>query len=311
MKLLISTWQDGLYVLDGDATSHELAGHRVQGLTVADEGSVISILDGNTIGQRSSDGTWNTLARSDTELSACLISQGETFIGTDTNAGLMRLVDGRLETVTSFDHVHDRENWYAGTAIVDGKVVGPPLGVRSMSAANDGSVLFANVHVGGIPRSTDRGVSWHPTIDIESDVHQVACSSSQSNVVAAATAVGLCMSHDAGESWVIETNGLHEPHCLAVAFIGDEVFVSASEDPFSKRGAVYRRPLDGSGPLVPVGGGLPRWTSGVVDTACMTASGTNAAIIDQAGHVYVSSDTGRTWSRKARGLTGSSAAAFV
>ncbi len=311
MKLLISTWRDGLYVLDGDVTSHELAGRGVRGLTAADDGCVIAILDGNTIGRRSGDGAWNILARSDAELSVCLISQGETFVGTDSNAGLMRLVDGRLEAVNSFDHVRSRETWYAGAAIVDGKVVGPPLGVRSMSATKDGSVLFANVHVGGIPRSTDRGVSWHPTIDIESDVHQVACSSFRSNVVVAAAAVGLCISHDAGESWVIETDGLHEPHCLAAAFIGNEVFVSASEHPFSEKGAVYRRALGGGDPFVPVGGGLPRWTTGVVDTACMTASGTKAAIVDQAGNVYISSDAGCTWSRKASGLTGASAAAFV
>lgn len=311
MNLLISTWHDGLYVLDEDTTSHELAGHGVRGLTVADASSAIAILDGNTITRRSGDGTWSELARSETELSACLISQGEIFVGTDTNAGLMRLVSGRLEAVTSFDHVPGRENWYAGTAIIDGKVVGPPLGVRSMSATDDGSVLFANIHVGGIPRSTDRSVSWHPTIDIESDVHEVACSPLHSNLVAAAAAVGLCISHDAGENWVIETDGLHEPHCLAVAFIGDEVFVSASEHPFSEKGAIYRRPLGGSRPFVPAGGGFPRWTSGVVDTACMTASGTNAAIVDQAGQVYVSSDMARTWSRKASGLTGSSGAVFV
>lgn len=311
MALLISTWQDGLYILDGDVTSHELAGHSVRGLTATDKGCVIAILDGNTIGRRTSDGAWNELARSDTALSVCLISWGETFVGTDDNAGLMRLVDGRLEAVKSFDDAPGRESWYAGTAIVDGEVVGPPLGVRSMSATNDGSALFANVHVGGIPKSTDRNVSWRPTIDIETDVHQVACSPYDSTIVAAAAAVGLCISRDAGENWVIETDGLHEPHCLAVAFIGDEVFVSSSEHPFSEIGAVYRRPLGGTGPFAPVGGGFPRWTSGVVDTACMTASGANAAIIDQAGNVYVSSDTGRTWSRKASGLTGASAAVFV
>ncbi len=311
MKLLISTWRDGLYVLDGDATSHELAGHRVQGLTAADQGCVIAIVDGNTLSQRSSDGAWNILARSDNELSTCLISQGETFVGTDNNAGLLHLVDGRLEAVKSFDNVPGRESWYAGTAIVDGRVVGPPLGVRAMSAASDGSVRVGNVHVGGIPRSTDRSVSWRPTIDVATDVHQVACSSIHSNVVAAAAAVGLCLSLDAGESWIIETDGLHEPHCLAVAFIGNEVFVSASEHPFSEKGAVYRRPLSEGVPFAPVAGGLPRWTSGVVDTACMTASGRNAAIIDQAGHVYYSSDTGCTWSLKASGLTGASAAAFI
>ncbi len=311
MQLLISTWRDGLYVFDGDKTSHEMAGHGVRGLTTADNGSVIAILDSNIISRRSSDGTWNELIRSDIELSVCVISQDEIFVGTDDNAGMMRLVDGRLEVVNSFEHVRGRESWYAGTAIVDGKVVGPPLGVRSMSAAGDGSALFANVHVGGIPRSTDRGVSWHPTIDIETDVHEVACSNVHPNVVAAASAVGLYISHDAGENWAIETEGLHEPHCLAVAFIGAEVFVSASEHPFSEKGAVYRRSLDGGEPFVPVGGGFPRWTSGVVDTACMTASGANAAIIDQAGNVHVSSDTGRTWSRKASGLRGSSATAFV
>lgn len=311
MQLLISTWRDGLHVLDGGKTSHELAGRGVRGLTAADDGSVIAIIDNTTISRRSRDGTWNELIRSNIELSVCLISQGEIFVGTDVNAGMMRLVDSRLEAVKSFDRVGGRESWYAGTAIIDGKVVGPPLGVRSMSAARDGSALFANVHVGGIPKSTDRGVSWHPTIDIETDVHEVVCSNTHTNVVAAASAVGLCISHDAGESWSIETDGLHEPHCLAVVFIGAEVFVSASEHPFSEKGAVYRRSLDGSEPFAPVGGSFPRWTSGVVDTACMTVNGANAAIIDQAGDVYVSSDTGSTWAHQASGLTGVSTAVFV
>ena len=311
MKLLISTWQNGLFVLDGDVVSHELAGHGVRGLTAADEGCAIAVLGGDTLGQRSSDGVWRKLARSDAELSVCLNSQGDTFVGTDANAGLLRLVDGRLEAVSSFNEVLGRESWYAGTAIVNGKVVGPPLGVRSMSATIDGSVLFANVHVGGIPRSTDRGSSWRPTIEIDSDVHQVACSPLDANVVVAAAAVGVCMSHDAGENWVVETDGLHEPHCLAAAFIGDEVFVSASADPFSEKGAVYRRPIGGGGPFAPVGNGFPRWTTGVVDTACIAVKGANAAIVDAAGSVYVSSDMGCTWSPKASGLTKASAAVFV
>ncbi|MEL7130024.1 MAG: hypothetical protein AAGK23_10780 [Pseudomonadota bacterium] len=311
MQLLISTWRDGLYVMGGDKIEHELAGRGVRGLTAAGDGSVIAILDNTAISRRSRDGTWNELIRSDIDLSVCLISQGEVFVGTDVNAAMMRLVDSRLEAVKSFDHVVGRESWYGGTAIIDGKVVGPPLGVRSMTAACDGSAIFANVHVGGIPRSTDQGASWHPTINIEADVHEVVCSNTHISVVAAASAVGLCLSHDAGESWQIETKGLHEPHCLAAVFIGDEIFVSASEHPFSEKGAVYRRSLDGSEPFAPVDGGFPRWTSGVVDTACMTASGANAAIIDQAGNVYVSSDAGSNWSHKTSGLTGVSAALFT
>ena len=56
-----------------------------------------------------------------------------------------------------------KETWHAGTAVVDGRVVGPPLGVRSMAATCDGMALIANVRVGGIPRSTDGGVTWRPT----------------------------------------------------------------------------------------------------------------------------------------------------
>jgi hypothetical protein len=42
-------------------------------------------------------------------------------------------------------------------AIIDAKLMGPPLGIRSMAATHDGAVLLANVHVGGVPRSTDAG----------------------------------------------------------------------------------------------------------------------------------------------------------
>ena len=62
----------------------------------------------------------------------------------------------------------------------------------------DGSVLLANVHVGGIPRSTDGGVTWQPTIDVDSDVHEVRAHPHRSGVVMAAAAIGLCASRDGG-----------------------------------------------------------------------------------------------------------------
>ena len=65
-----------------------------------------------------------------------------------------------------------RDTWYAGSAIVNGQRVGPPLGIRSVTATPDG-VLLVNVHVGGIVRSSDGGITWQPTIDIDTDVHQV------------------------------------------------------------------------------------------------------------------------------------------
>jgi len=173
--------------------------------------------------------------------------------------------------------------------------MGPPLGIRSMAATCDGGVLLANVHVGGIPRSTDGGLTWQPTIDIDSDVHQVCAHPTLPDIVIAA-AVGLCISRDAGATWTIEQRGLHAPHCSAVAFGRNDIFLAASTDPFAAQGAVYRRAIDGNGPLQPLGGGMPKWINGKADTDCIATRDAMAAVIDRSGRLYVSHDDGATWS---------------
>jgi hypothetical protein len=95
---------------------------------------------------------------------------------------------------------------------------------------------------------------------------------------------------------------LHAHYCSAVAFAGTDLLVAASEDHFAARGGVYRRPLDELGPLLPVGGGLPQWLDGIVDTACMATHASALALADRGGNVYLSKDTGQTWSRIAEGL---------
>jgi hypothetical protein len=118
----------------------------------------------------------------------------------------------------------------------------------------------------------------------------------------AAAAIGLCTSRDGGLTWDVEQEGLHASHCSAVAFAGDDVLVSASLDPFAEQGAVYRRRVDGQGPLVAIAGGLPAWTDGKVDTGCIATHGSAVALADRKGNLYVSADTGRSWSRQAAGL---------
>ncbi len=88
--------------------------------------------------------------------------------------------NGKPERLKGFDNVPGRGKWFGN---------GPPLGVRSLTATADGAALLAAVHVGGIPRSSDRGDTWTSTVPVMFDVHEVAAHPSMPNIVAAAAAV--------------------------------------------------------------------------------------------------------------------------
>jgi hypothetical protein len=295
-SILVATWDNGLFSVTGKMVRQELANQSVRSLVADGRGGVLAIVGGHSLCRRSTDGEWTEIAKSEFDLSCCVPIGNVIFVGTD-DANILRVgADGAQQRLTGFDAVAGRDKWYAGSAIIDGKRMGPPLGIRSMAATCDGAVLLANVHVGGVPRSTDFGLTWQPTIDIDSDVHQVCAHPTRPDIVIAAAAVGLCVSRDAGMTWTIEQQGLHALHCSAVAFGRNNIFVSASTDPFAAQGAVYRRPIDGNGPLQPLGGGMPQWIEGKADTDCIATRDSMAAVIDRSGRLYVSHDDGATWS---------------
>jgi hypothetical protein len=305
-SILVATWENGLFSVTGNMVRQELAGLSVRSLVADGHGGTLAIVGGHSLRRRTSDGEWTEVATSEFELSCCVSIGNVVFAGTD-DAHILRVdPDGAQQCLTGFDTVPGRDTWYAGTAIVDGKLMGPPLGIRSMAATCDGAVLLANVHVGGVPRSTDSGLTWRPTIDIDIDVHEVCAHPARPDVVIAAAAAGLCVSRDAGATWTIEQQGLHAHHCSAVAFGRSAMFVSASTDPFAAQGAVYRRPIDGDGPLQPLGGGMPRWTDGRVDTDCIATRDSTVAVIDGSGCLYVSRDDGASWSHSGDRLPDSS-----
>jgi len=294
--VLAATWRDGLFVGAGEAFDQELADQPIRSLAPDGNGGALAIVGGRSLRRRSAKGEWSAITTAESELSCCVAVGDAIYVGTDDARVLRFGPEAILEPLAGFDNVAGREKWYAGTALVDGRLVGSPLGIRSITATCNGAVLLANVHVGGIPRSTDQGATWRPSIEIDADVHQVCAHPTRPDIVVAAAAVGLCVSRDGGASWTIEQDGLHAPHCSAVAFAGVDILVSASEDPFAARGAIYRRPIDGSGPLQAIGGGLPRWTEGKADTGCIATLGSTVAAVDSAGHLYISADSGRTWS---------------
>jgi hypothetical protein len=303
--VLVATWDSGLFAIMGDKRTQEMANEPVRGLTPDGRGGALAIAGGHSLRRRSADGVWTTVAESDWELSCCVATGDAVYVGTD-DARMLRLRDGVLEAMEGFDRVAGRDTWFAGSAIVNGQRVGPPLGIRSVAASPEGGALFANVHVGGIPRSLDGGKTWEPTIDVESDVHEVRVHQADPSIVVAAAAVGLCLSRDAGATWILEHEGLHAVHCSAVAIAGEDILISASSSPFAAQGRMYRRPLRADGVLTTVEGGMPEWTEGKVDTGCIAVKGSYVAAADMGGNLYVSDDFGRTWSRRASGLAVSS-----
>ena len=299
--ILAATWSDGVFVFTGETRGQELPGQSVKALVADPSGDTLAIVDRHSLCRRSREGEWSTIAGTQLDL-ACLVVVGSlVYAGTD-DARIVRIGEhGSVDFVAGFDAVPGREQWYAGAALIDGQLLGPPLGIRSMAATSDGAVLLANVHVGGIPRSTDGGVTWQPTIDIDSDVHEVCTHPVHPEIVVAAAATGLCVSRDGGATWTVEQEGLHATYCSAVAFSDDDILVAASTDHFALEGAVYRRALGVDGPLERVAG-LPEWFDGIVDTGCIATNGSAVAVADKGGNLYVSAGGGGTWLRRGSGL---------
>jgi hypothetical protein len=297
-------------VCTGERRHHELAGQLVGALAPDGHGGALAIVSGHALRRRSPDGEWMTLATSEAQLSCCVSVGDVIYVGTD-DARVLRVGDiGDMEPLPGFEAVAGRHAWYAGSTVIDGQRVGPPLGIRSITVTADRRVLLANVHVGGIPRSTDGGATWHPTIGIATDVHEVCAHPTNPGMVIAAAAVGLCVSRDAGATWTVEQDGLHASYCSAVAFLSNDIVVAASTDHFAKRGAVYRRPLDRRQSLEPIGG-LPRWIDGIADTRCIATQGSAAAVADRGGNLWLSTDSGQTWVRHAEGLPAPSSLLIV
>jgi hypothetical protein len=282
---------DGLFTLNG-STERQVEGHSVTAL-----GRGWAIFDGESVVYATDDGWRQALTVRSPERSlgihgALLARVDDAIVG--WGSSLTRVVKkGRFEPMAGFEAVPGRDDWHA--------VGSRQPYVRSLTATADG-VLLANVHVGGIPRSVDGGKTWQPTIDVDADVHQVRAHPQRPELVLAAAAVGLCRSEDAGETWDVLTDGLHATYCRAVAAAADVMFVSASTGPFTEHAALYRRAIDGHGPLERCTDGLPERLAHNIDTACLDTDGTQVAFGGADGVVYGSEDAGRTWHVLADGL---------
>lgn len=270
---------DGRLVLAGDARQ-VASGHDRWVASVAGTAHV------------SADGDrWEAVAPElDREVTTvCDAGAGTLLLGT-VGAHLFRVdAHGATTELSALRAVDTFDEWHTPWG-------GPP-DVRSIAVTPDGAWLV-NVHVGGILRSTDRGASWQPTIDLQTDVHQVIAT--EGHAYAALGAGGLATSDDGGATWRTGREGLATTYCRAVAVAGDRVLVSASRGPGGADAAVYTRPVGPPATLERVP--LPTDLSGNVDTGCLATRDRRAAVGTGDGRLFVSEDAGSTWVQQAEGL---------
>ena len=261
---------------------------RVDALS-ADGGTQYALLDGARVHRFAPD-RWVPVAQAP-RLTALAVARGVVFAGT-ADGRVLRQDAQALVPLAGFDAL-DRSGWHA--------VGSDAPYVRSLTATAGGDVLLANVHVGGVARSADRGDAWTVTVPPDDDVHEVRAHPERAGVVVLAAAVGFASSDDGGLTWTRSNDGLHARYARAVAFAGDTVLLSASDGPFSRRGALYRRPA-GATTFERCTVGLPAWFPGNIDTGCVAGRGDVVVIGDSEGNLFCSRDAGRSFARAASGL---------
>jgi hypothetical protein len=292
MSVLVTTG-DGYHIFSSSGKHlTSLEGHRVENFTPGPDGTYLAVIDEREIWSHGRDGEWTPLAKSEASLTAVVAAGDAVFAGTRDARVLRLTASGTLEALDAFETIAGRDEWHA---------VGPPLSVRTMTASADGGVVLVNVHVGGIPRSVDGGATWHPTIEVDDDVHQVLAHPTRPEVAVAAASVGLCRSRDGGATWTSTTEGMGMSYARGVAIIGDEVAVTVSDGPWSERASVYRASVDG-GPVRRVTGGLPEHLHGNIDSRCIASDGKVVALADGAGDVWRSAEGFEGFERIAEGL---------
>jgi hypothetical protein len=274
-------------------SSSELPGREVNALAPGAGGGCVAVVDTREIWRRNAAGEWSPVASADIALCSIVPASGTIFAGANSDAVLVRVpVGGPAGRLPGFDRVPGRQEWFGN---------GPPLHVRSLTATVDGAAILAAVHVGGIPRSTDAGETWSPTVPIAFDVHEVRAHPTLPNVVVAAASVGLCLSEDAGRTWTVCSESPTGTSSLAVDVLLDEALFSMQDGPFAARSRVWRWPFGGKR-AEPVRDGLPEWLEGKVDTGCIAAGAGRAAVVDHGGNLWVSETGSHGWRRLASSL---------
>ena len=206
--MLIAT-NNQVFALENGTPTQRLA---IDGIRCLDEGarcSAIGLADGQVVVLANGQAQPQATGIGDPVECIALLSEEPLQVLLGTEPPHVYCLDGDepARRMESFDTLECRQSWYTPWG-------GPPA-VRSL--AHSGDWVFADIHVGSIMRSPDRGATWEPvTPDLHADVHQVATASTEGRLYAN-TADAVFASDDYGHSWEHRKEGLASRYGRALA----------------------------------------------------------------------------------------------
>ena len=220
----------------------------------------------------------------------------EVLIGTE--APHVYLLEGAsVGRVESFGQLPCRDGFHTPW--------GGPAAVRSLAAAPDGFV-YADIHVGSIMRSPDRGRSWQPvTPELHEDVHQVATCPAGPKRVYANTADGVWISNDRGDSWRHRADDLDNRYGRGITAAPgnpDVILATVSDGPHGDNvhGELWRTD-DAGRTWRHITDGFPASTPDNINTYHVAFETDELAWAVVGDAVYVSGDGGVSWRQIWRG----------
>jgi hypothetical protein len=195
------------------------------------------------------------------------------------------------EKVKTFNELTVRDQWYTPWG-------GPPA-VRSMAKTNDGWV-YADIHVGSIMRSPDKGKTWEPVNpSLHKDVHEVTTTPNSNNKVYANTYLSVYISDDKGQSWEHRSKGLNNRYGRGIAVnLKDPkiLLCGVSDGPTGANvhGQLYYTENAGKN-WSHVTEGFPKSTNNNIDTFHIAYSSGKTAWVTDNNNLYRSTNKGKTW----------------
>jgi len=314
-EMILAGTSQGMVVFDeaGEERFRALAERDVSHLYLARGGRLLAIADQNVIlaapsaGEAADDDAWRVLGELPGTVANCVVElAGRLFIGAaDARLFVMPADGSAAERIASFDAVPAREGW-------DTPWGGPP-DVRSLAVIpQPDPAIYADIHVGGIVRSSDLGATWTQAPGIlHRDVHRVSTHPDRPDMVLAATARGCFISHDRGESWEQHLQPF-EPRRYQRCVIADSAdpdlllcTASLGPHPRGDRGceAMLFRSADGGVSWADAMEGLPGPLHYNINTHMLDAAPDRAGVFafhDDLQSLYLTENGARSWTRVAR-----------